>query len=59
MSFDTFIKLILNACELGGRNGHENLRLYRDETIMDVIEVLYPEEYNKRIEELKAKESEE
>lgn len=56
MDCETFIKLILNACELGGR---ENLRLYRDETIMDVIKVLYPEEYNKRLEELKKQESEE
>lgn len=55
MNCETFIKLILNGCELGGR---DNLRLYRDETIMDVIKVLYPEEYNKRIEELKKQESE-
>lgn len=57
MDCETFIKLILNACELGG--SVRKLRLYRDETIMDVIEVLYPEEYNKRIEELKKQESEE
>ena len=56
MDCDSFIKLILNASEIGVSG---NLRIYRDETIMDVIKVLYPEEFNKRLEELKEKESEE
>ena len=57
MDCDSFIKLILNACELS--EVIRKLRLYRDETIMDVIKVLYPEEYNKRLEELKKEKSEE
>lgn len=56
MDCETFIKLILNVCELGY---HGNLKIYRDETIMDVVKVLYPEEFNKRLKELTKKESEE